>query len=200
MKNKFLKGLVASLALAVSGLANAELITFDSLEVNNSLLNTIPSGVYEEGGFTLSFGAMHYAGQQHVNQYAGSAGLHMRSSNGLITLFDSNNDLFSIESIGLSVLRNGRVSPSITFIGSLFGGGTVQTTFTPVTFGFTDFVFDSSFSSLTSLTWRQGSGESNAHQFDNIKLNSVDVPEPSTLAVFVLGLMGLASRKFKKQA
>ena len=27
-----------------------------------------------------------------------------------------------------------------------------------------------------------------------------DVPEPSTLAVFALGLMGLASRKFKKQA
>jgi choice-of-anchor A domain-containing protein len=29
--------------------------------------------------------------------------------------------------------------------------------------------------------------------------NSVDVPEPSTLAIFVLGMMGLASRRFKKQ-
>jgi len=30
--------------------------------------------------------------------------------------------------------------------------------------------------------------------------NSVDVPEPSTLAIFALGMMGLASRRFKKQA
>jgi hypothetical protein len=29
---------------------------------------------------------------------------------------------------------------------------------------------------------------------------ATDVPEPSTLAVFALGLMGLASRKFRKQA
>ena len=27
-----------------------------------------------------------------------------------------------------------------------------------------------------------------------------DVPEPSTLAIFALGIMGLASRKFKKQS
>ena len=29
--------------------------------------------------------------------------------------------------------------------------------------------------------------------------NPTDVPEPSTLAVFALGLIGLASRRFKKQ-
>lgn len=32
------------------------------------------------------------------------------------------------------------------------------------------------------------------------RLDIVDVPEPSTVAVFALGLLGLASRKFKKQA
>ncbi len=31
-------------------------------------------------------------------------------------------------------------------------------------------------------------------------VKKVDVPEPSTLAIFALGLMGLASRRFKKQA
>jgi|TARA_R110001599_G_C12224724_1_gene657593 hypothetical protein len=30
--------------------------------------------------------------------------------------------------------------------------------------------------------------------------NSVDVPEPSTLAIFALGMIGLASRRFKKQS
>lgn len=28
--------------------------------------------------------------------------------------------------------------------------------------------------------------------------NPIDVPEPSTLAVFALGIIGLASRRFKK--
>lgn len=31
-------------------------------------------------------------------------------------------------------------------------------------------------------------------------LSATDVPEPSTLAIFALGMMGLASRKFKKKA
>jgi len=33
-----------------------------------------------------------------------------------------------------------------------------------------------------------------------IRLNAVDVPEPSTLAIFALGMIGLASRRFKKQS
>jgi hypothetical protein len=32
------------------------------------------------------------------------------------------------------------------------------------------------------------------------KANNVDVPEPSTLAIFALGMIGLASRRFKKQS
>ena len=33
---------------------------------------------------------------------------------------------------------------------------------------------------------------------DNVIAGSTDVPEPSTLAIFALGLLGLTSRKFKK--
>ena len=35
-------------------------------------------------------------------------------------------------------------------------------------------------------------------RYDNLTYGSVDVPEPATLAIFALGLMGLASRRFKK--
>jgi hypothetical protein len=35
---------------------------------------------------------------------------------------------------------------------------------------------------------------------DNIVKAGVEVPEPSTLAIFVLGMIGLASRRFKKQS
>jgi hypothetical protein len=36
--------------------------------------------------------------------------------------------------------------------------------------------------------------------FPNSKVSQVEVPEPTTLAIFVLGLMGLASRRFKENA
>jgi len=35
-------------------------------------------------------------------------------------------------------------------------------------------------------------------RFNNIRTANIDVPEPSTLAIFALGMFGLASRKFKK--
>jgi hypothetical protein len=36
--------------------------------------------------------------------------------------------------------------------------------------------------------------------FDDTQLNNKKVPEPSTLAIFALGMIGLASRRFKKQS
>jgi hypothetical protein len=46
-----------------------------------------------------------------------------------------------------------------------------------------------------------GAAEGNGALIDKIAITgqSVDVPEPSTLAIFALGIMGLASRRFKKQ-
>jgi len=35
---------------------------------------------------------------------------------------------------------------------------------------------------------------------DNVKFSTTSVPEPSTLAIFALGMIGLASRKIKKQS
>jgi hypothetical protein len=37
------------------------------------------------------------------------------------------------------------------------------------------------------------------HSIDGISLVQASVPEPSTLAIFALGMIGLASRRFKKQ-
>jgi hypothetical protein len=51
--------------------------------------------------------------------------------------------------------------------------------------------------------WRSNSLRVNgtSENFDLISFKSVtDVPEPSTLAIFALGMIGLASRRFKKQS
>lgn len=195
MKKMFL-GLVGYL---LAGTANAVLIDFDSLEVANSNLNYIPSGEYTEDGFTISGPTMYYAGQSN-DEYAGSAGLHLRTSNATISLVDSTASVFSINSIGLSILNPDGVSPEVTFTGFLLGGGTVTQTFQPLSFGFSDFFFDASFSNLTSISWNQGPYDGDAHQFDNINLNVVKVPEPATIALLGLGLAGIGFARRKRPA
>ena len=55
------------------------------------------------------------------------------------------------------------------------------------------------------VTWNNGSGvgdwSNNYIGYVNYEINGVasQVPEPTTLAIFALGIMGLASRRFKKQ-
>ena len=45
-----------------------------------------------------------------------------------------------------------------------------------------------------------GGGGGHNLQVNNATLAVTNVPEPSTLAIFALGMIGLASRKFKKQS
>ncbi len=185
-------------ACLFAGSVNAVIIDFDSLEVANSALNKIKAGSYSEDGFTFTGSPMYYVGQNRPGPYAGSAGLHLRGSNAVISLVDSASAVFSIESIGLSVLRNGFVSPEVTFTGSILGGGTTTQTFQPLSFGFTDFFFDASFKNLTSLSWNQGTNGRNAHQFDNLRVNITSVPEPTSLALLGLGLAGVGFLRKRK--
>jgi hypothetical protein len=65
---------------------------------------------------------------------------------------------------------------------------------------FESYIFaNSNFGSLSIQTYLDdGSISSKIVRFDNIRTENIDVPEPSTLAIFVLGMLGLASRKLKK--
>jgi hypothetical protein len=149
-------------------------IDFDGLEVDNTLFNTVQGDSYTEDGMTITGPAMNYIGQSNPNEYAGSAGLHLRTSNGQITLTRvAVGEPFDFVSIGLSVLLQGGMSPPVTFTGHLAGGGIVTATFTPTVFGFQTFTLPVTFSNLTSVTWNQGTSDSNAHQFDNIVITGL---------------------------
>jgi hypothetical protein len=167
-------------------------IDFDSLEVNNSLLNAISGfpATYTEDGFTIFASNLYYAGQAN-SSYAGSAGLHVRLSAGTITTVESLGGLFDATSIDLSFLEPTGTSPPVTFTGTYSGGGTTNQTLTINSFGFSPFAFDSSFKNLVSLSWTQGTSPSNGHQFDNLVLQQHgQVPEPASMAVWgcLLGL------------
>src|SRR4030095_2948727 len=133
--------------------------------------------------------------------YAGSAGLHERISNGLLTLNRVDGAAFNLLTIDLSILHPNGASPPVVFVGTLLGGGTVTQTFTPTLFGFHTFTFTGSFSNLVSVSWRQGTDEFNAHQFDNIVVTSAasPTPEPSAMLLLGTGLMAFGAKIRKRR-
>ena len=155
---EFLQGFDATGALICENRRHV-VIAFDSLEVSNNLFNQVPGDSYTEDGMTITGPTMNYTGQAHLTEYAGSAGLHLRTANAQITLTRVGGASFDFVSIGLSVLSKGGASPPVTF--------------TPTEFGFQMFTLPLTFSNLTSVTWNQGTNESNAHQFDNIVIGGL---------------------------
>lgn len=70
-------------------------------------------------------------------------------------------------------------------------------TFTAINYGTTSLLtISESFTNFLSQNAKIDFDSASA----NISVVSAEVPEPSTLAIFALGMMGLASRRFKKQS
>ena len=197
--SRFLCLTIALMTMLVisSSAAKADTLTFSTLEqAGNSIVNI--ADPYLESGYRIQDGGQLYYIQQNNVQYAGSAGLHERISNGLITLNRASGSAFTLTSIDLSTLHPQGTSPAVTFIGTLVGGGTVTQTFSVTAFGFHTFVFNSSFTNLLSVSWHQGTDDFNAHQFDNIVVSSV--PEPASMVLLGSGLIGIATRLRKRKS
>jgi len=183
--------------LAVGLLATpsqAVVIDFQSLELVSSSVNN-QGDSYSEDGYTLSetgvnvfatFGTLEA-------RYSGSTALFSNTSNGIITLTKDDGNAFALQSIDLTEL-NGSSPADVVFTGQLSVGGTTMQTFTldGTSFVPETFAFDSSFSSVTSVSWVQ---VSSFHQFDNI----VVVPEPASCVGLALMMgMAIAVRRRKK--
>jgi len=117
-----------------------------------------------------------------------------------VTLSATNGGIFSLDSLDLAFgpfNHGGLISDTTEVIGQLAGGGTISTVLT-VGFGFNSHILN--WNNLTAVTFSELQNNSQYLAFDNIAYDTAAVPEPSTLAIFALGILGLASRRFKKQS
>jgi len=186
---------IASLLILSPFAANADIIDFDSLETATGGILTTASP-YTEDGFQITGDPLTYFSQDNF-RYAGSAGLLVAAGGGNATLMESlSGAAFTLNSIDLSFIEPNGTSPLVTFIGQLFGGGSVTQSFTPIGFGFTQFNFNAAFTNLVSVAWAQGPVSANGHQFDNINVTAV--PEPGTLALLGIGLLGMGAVRRRK--
>ena len=122
--------------------------------------------------------------------YAGANGLAAFAP-ATIVLSQTSGEPFSLLSIDLARNFAFDPAPTVTFTGTLSGGGTVSQTFSvtatspPLVFQTFNF---SGFTDLTSVSWDQADPAAGLHQFGNIHLSTGVVPEPSALTLLALGL------------
>ncbi|WP_299082314.1 PEP-CTERM sorting domain-containing protein [uncultured Paraglaciecola sp.] len=196
MSIKMLKAALAGLVLSVSSFANAGLITFNFNGADNDLASVIKT----VNGVTLTASSF----SPDSLSTADADGLCISGGGEIASFCGSLNDLtltFShavkLISYEVGYLSTGNSGANILFTQGL--NFSLQSNFVDEnTDNFTNqFNVVGNQSINVSASNLGGNG---SLQFRQITIDdSVNVPEPSTLAIFALGLMGLASRRFKKQ-
>ena len=186
MKFKMLKATVAGLILSVSGFANAGLITETqeqtvdfqdftfNFNVNDWALGAVSSLLLEvQGDFSPNFPTEYFTLLVEGNNY----GNWSRDNSATTSIFSSDTatliNSFSFNTADTSSFLSNNV-----------------------------FSFNVNFSDEVHKGWGNiGYGAAAAPYVKaTFRYNSVAVPEPSTLAIFALGMIGLASRRFNKQS
>lgn len=196
-KHSFFRAIVTALILALSGFANASLIEFEDFSNNFNIDN------YEEDGFTIKptndgLGILEAGYLENYWNGNGSGRLITWTNVGSESGFEIsmlNGDLFSLLGFefGNAYTSGDNFVSYVTLTGLLSNGSTITTNF--YTAGTTTLSDD--WLNLTSVKFI-ANGSDNRAYWDNIVVNSVSVPEPSTLAIFVIGVIGLSSRRLKK--
>ena len=174
MNIKMLKAAVAGLVLSVSGFANAGLITFDA--------GTGTPASYTENGLTVLSA---YTGSNHLHFSSGALYNHGNCCSTPYKFELVSGDLFDLVSFDIRALSGIGIS-SLT----ASNGTTLAISATAQTYN-----LSSDWENLSWVSWHiAGSNNSYMDNF-NYELSSTQVPEPSTLAIFALGIMGLAARR-----
>ncbi|AAZ25965.1 DVUA0089 family protein [Colwellia psychrerythraea] len=205
MNMKMLKAALAGLVLSVSGFANAGLI----LEIGDTgdNLNTAQSLT---GGTTQVSGSISTNNDVDLFSFYWGGGLLDLNVSQDNSALDT--QIFLFDSLGFGLFHNDDAPfPNSIIQTALAAGeyfvGISSWSNDPLSVG--GAIFPSDFSGQLTPTGPGGASSLSTWEYDgnssgayllNISSTASQVPEPSTLAIFALGIMGLASRKFKKQS
>jgi len=177
-----------------AGSANATLIDFDAFSAGFFTGGT-------EDGFIINVDPNSDldTNSDFLGPFSGVNSLHHATgTQSGITL--SNGGLFTFSSLQAGGYFGG--AEALTVIG-LFSGGIVGTDiFSPPNFTYSLFsAVNLAGVTIDTLHIDMGPSHFGPTHIDNIIVDtvSISVPEPSTLAIFALGIMGLTSYRFKKQ-
>jgi hypothetical protein len=197
-----------ALPILATAPANAAVMTFESLALNDNAIHSVGS-TYTESGFTLSYsgqiGLLYYGTQR--SGYQGSTALFPYSVNNSIRLTKVDGGAFDFASIDLTDFAGGSNTQNTTFnfTGTRADNSTVnQSVIVDALSGFQTFNF-SGFNNLARVEWQSTSGGASTPQFDNITLGAptttTSVPEPFTIIGTVIGgTAAIGMRKKLKQA
>lgn len=221
MNIKVLKAALAGLVLSMSSFANAGLIVdFEDLTTRNNFHSFGINGSYS--GFTWGYGSSSGVS----NRTFASTDTGWASATTTDTIVDE--ALGNVGGSSYAWNWNGPQSLWIDFGGlrdftsgtfSTLGADFASNSSSVSLFGYSasDVLLGSSstlslshsFQTLTANFENiryleiRGSGNNRWFTIDNLSIDNnstTDVPEPSTLAIFALGMIGIASRRFKKQS
>lgn len=201
-----------ALLLGGSGQARAGMVVLDFSDVAPGTLAVFSP--YVSQGFTLTSTSGGFVfnspdtgnGSPQVpgnNPYYAGANALAAFSPATITLAQTSGQPFSLLSIDLARNFAFDPAPTVTFTGTLAGGGMVSQTFSvttsspPLTFQTFDFT---GFAGVTSVSWDQPVFTAGLHQFTNVHLSTSAVPGPAslTLALIGAGTAGLAAWRRRK--
>jgi len=173
MNIKMLKAALAGLILSVCGFANAGLI------LTQSTATTDTNNVTTFDWATIMFTSQYTDTITLGNMLSGYAHHHGNTDlDTMLNVFDGSTwiNVFRADILAGNILLSSLYSSPITFTGMTISGIRLTGNYS---------VHQMYHSVSTNMTYT---------------LSGTPVPEPSTLAIFALGMIGLASRKFKIQS
>ncbi|GLX79477.1 hypothetical protein tinsulaeT_28170 [Thalassotalea insulae] len=210
MKFIFLKTALVGLFLTVSNLANAGLITvwtnesdfltdnlsltMESFESASGLELPLVAGQITVSTDNTSYGS--FNGISSLFPTDGVSEVRYGADDG-DSIFFSFADAINVFGINISDFGTTEGSPVLTFFDN--SGNTLQVLSGTQNTGLNFFGFKSD-TLFTQVQFKYTGANGDGIYFDEAYFNSVNVPEPSTLAIFALGVIGLSSRRFKKQS